>query len=315
MERSRTTCPLCKSSDSTLAYRGTDLLHGGDEEYAYYDCGYCQAVYQWPVPTAEQIHGFYPDDYAVYQPEKPKAPRGLERAVLRSRHGYKHLDAPLWARALAPLVGLFKYRDALPFVEGGRLVDVGCGNGKFLLAMRHLGWEVAGVDMDARAVAVCREQGLEVYEDLESAPGPFDVVTARHVIEHVADPRAFRKSLFGCWVRGRRPMHVHIRTPNADALGRRRYGAYWYANDIPRHLVLFTPGNLLRLFGGRARTRSTPKILLNSRDARRGRAGRASRYGRLARLGARPAVWLSRLVGRGYEIVLDAQWRSPPEEG
>ena len=45
----------------------------------------------------------------------------------------------------------------------GRLLDVGCGNGSYLSLMRTLGWDVAGVDVDPQAVAVCRARGLSVF--------------------------------------------------------------------------------------------------------------------------------------------------------
>ena len=48
--------------------------------------------------------------------------------------------------------------------KGGRLLDVGCGNGLFLEKMRNLGWEVVGVETDEKAVEVARKRfGLDIY--------------------------------------------------------------------------------------------------------------------------------------------------------
>jgi hypothetical protein len=42
--------------------------------------------------------------------------------------------------------------------DKGRLLDIGCGNGRFLDQMRHFGWDVAGVEIDGEAVSVAREK-------------------------------------------------------------------------------------------------------------------------------------------------------------
>ncbi len=78
--------------------------------------------------------------------------------------------------------------------SGGRLLDVGCGNGIFLeLFLRRSGWEVVGVDLSSAAVGRCREKGIHAVqatiEAFDDADG-FDVVTLWEVLEHVFDPLA-----------------------------------------------------------------------------------------------------------------------------
>ncbi len=311
-------CPVCGGA-GRLAWRGRDLLMGLPGVFDYAECEDCGAVYQTPMPDAERIAAFYPEGYTPHRPAPAKAPSALERSVLAAARGYRHLEAPLPA-ALGRLLGLFLYRDAIPFTGGGRLLDVGCGGGRFLRAMRLRGWEVRGVEFDAGAVESCRADGLEVFHgDLAAARFPdasFDVVTARHLVEHLPDPRGFVREVH----RILRPGGLMaLRTPNSRALGRRWFGAHWFANDVPRHLVLFSPENLVRLAGEagfepvRLRTASTPKILLNSWDYRFGVKGRPSRKRRLRRLLARPYVAASMLLGRGDEII--ALFRRPGDDG
>lgn len=311
-------CPVCGGSGSH-AYTGRDLLMHLPGEFSYAECGDCGAVYQAPMPDAQRIASFYPDDYQPYRPGREKRRSALERAVLRSRYGYAHLDSgfPRW---LAGILGAFVHRHAVPFTGSGRLLDVGCGGGKYLRSMRALGWEPEGVEFNRSAVETCRAAGLKVFQgELSEAgfpDGHFDVVTARHVIEHIPAPVDFVTEIHRILKPGGLMV---LMTPNSRALGRGWFGVHWFANDIPRHLVLFSPENLARL-AGRAgfepavvRTSSTPKIVLNSWDYKFGVRGRPSKKRKLRRILARPYVAASTLLGRGDEIF--AIFRKPLDAG
>ena len=300
-------CPICGGT-GRFAYRATDRLHDLPGEFDYAECTDCGAVFQIPMPAAEQIASFYPEEYAPYKPGKQKQPNPLESAVLRSCYGYTQLNSPLpdW---LGRLLGGIFYRDSIPYVSDGRLLDVGCGGGKYLLAMQRIGWQPQGVEFNERAVATCRQSGLEVFQgelaDAGLSDASFDLVTARHVIEHIADPTAFVAEIFRVLKPG--GMMV-IKTPNAQALGRRWFGVDWYANDVPRHLILFSPDNLRLLAerqGFRAditRTFSTPKIVLNSWDYRFGNPSESSKRKKLRRMLARLYVMAAGVTRRGDEV-------------
>jgi len=73
-----------------------------------------------------------------------------------------------------------------------KILDVGCAFGNFL---KHLGprWERCGVDASEYAIGRARELLPEAKFEVSSGgawtlPGPFDVVTALDVLEHMANP-------------------------------------------------------------------------------------------------------------------------------
>lgn len=77
--------------------------------------------------------------------------------------------------------------------KGKKVLDVGCGNGDFLL---HNPREWMGLDCNPQCLANCHARGLHAIKgcvvDLPFPDAHFDVVTAFQVIEHVPYEDAFR---------------------------------------------------------------------------------------------------------------------------
>lgn len=304
----RQRCPICNQSGK-YSYTGQDLLHGIPGEFIYAECMTCGAIYQVPMPKPDQIASFYPGQYDPYRPGKAKERNFLEKSVLRATYDYHHLDSilPDW---IGKQAGMVAYRDSIPFTENGRLLDIGCGGGKFLLSMQQLGWQAEGVEFNKSAVETCRQSGLKVFHGEISGASyldnSFDVVTARHVIEHIAEPSSFLAEIY----RILKPSGIMVlKTPNSHALGRKWFGTNWFPNDVPRHLILYSPVNL-RLLAEKhgfceknIQTFSTPKCILNSWDYLRGsQQGRPSKKCKWRRMLARFYVIAANSIHRGDEI-------------
>jgi 2-polyprenyl-3-methyl-5-hydroxy-6-metoxy-1,4-benzoquinol methylase len=78
-----------------------------------------------------------------------------------------------------------------PLEAATRWLDFGCGNGGLVRYLaRHAGCSVVGWDEGA-IVDVARSRDIPILEDHElDGAGPFDVITAIEVLEHVSDPHA-----------------------------------------------------------------------------------------------------------------------------
>ena len=302
-------CPVC-NQPSTYNFSSRDLMFNHQTRYDYHRCVACHFVFQHPLPSLENIAAFYPDDYSVYEEQsRLKSVSGIRKSILKKYYGYSHLSTSAFDDLVCPILKLFNRKFEVPYTKNGKLLDVGCGNGRYLDGMKKLGWQTQGVEFNASAVEVCKLSGLTVHHgDLFSAhfdSNSFDVINVSHVIEHVPNPLAFFTEL----ARVLKPNgSLVIKTPNSMALGRRLFNTNWYANDVPRHLYLFSHQNLLVLANScglkmqQFKTSSTPKIILNSLDYVAENTKTPSKKVKWKRLLARLYVWLAQYKQQGDEI-------------
>lgn len=255
-------CPLCGGEERKVLYSGLeDRLFGAPGEWTLRECGLCGVVLLDPRPTEEDVGKAYATYYTHRTTAVPNsflrhARRYVRGGYLANKFGY--VEGVTRPQRLAGLLAYFHpgQRELmnvsvmyLPARHGGRLLEVGFGNGETLAELRRLGWEVEGVDFDAQAVeAAHRDRGLNVrvgtLEDQTYPPDYFDAVVMKHVIEHVHHP----VSLFKECSRILKPGGVLIIvTPNVNAFIHRLYKGNWFDLDPPRHLVLFSKDTIAGL--------------------------------------------------------------------
>ena len=93
-------------------------------------------------------------------------------------------------------------RTALSLVPGGRFIDVGCGEGGLLDAVRsEVGdaWDITGFEISAHRGQRARERGHDVLVSEDGqVPLPdatMDIVASTHVVEHVPDDAGYVREL------------------------------------------------------------------------------------------------------------------------
>ncbi len=113
----------------------------------------------------------------------------------------------------------------------GPVLDLGCGRGEMLEALRDFGIEARGVDADPAMAAACRRIGLAVEEGdavaalRAVAPGSLGGVTAIHLVEHLSAPAWMQ--LVEAAAAALRPGGVLlVETPNPESL-RVGAGLFW----------------------------------------------------------------------------------------
>jgi SAM-dependent methyltransferase len=252
-------CPICGSNASRVQYAQlSDELEGVPGQWEMRQCRGCTSSFLGKRPAPHAIGKAYGSYHTHADPRGEHAGDNGSGLFWRLINGYlNHRFAAgrsparslgRWLIPLFPPIRLqldFFFRH-LPAVRG-RLLDIGCGNGRFLLRAREAGWQVQGLEPDAKAAQAARLAKIPVhvmsFEDLPGA-GIYDVVTCSHVIEHVHSPQALLLSMASHLRPGGM---LWLATPNVLSLGHRTYRAHWRGLEPPRHLQVFCLASLHKL--------------------------------------------------------------------
>lgn len=122
---------------------------------------------------------------------------------------------------------------------GGRLLDIGCNEGRGLARYRANGFEAEGLELNEVAAATARTQGFNVstspLEDFAPAE-LYDVVVLANVLEHATDPRRMLADVRRLL---RNDGQVWISCPNNRSWLQTLFGRYWINWHVPFHLWHF----------------------------------------------------------------------------
>jgi SAM-dependent methyltransferase len=193
----------------------------------------------------------------------------------------------------------------------GRLLDIGCNEGRGLELYKRNGFAPEGLELNANAAAVARSRGFSVHETLIEnfrPAAPYDVAVLSNVLEHALDPRGMLRHVKRVLAPGG---EVWISLPNVDSALAARYGAAWVNWHVPFHIVHFSKARLHRLleeegFAIQESTAITPALwVAQSWIAHRWRADMTAvvRLQRKASL-----VAMAMLVARGLLFPFLAYW-------
>ncbi len=256
-------CPVCGGARRNLLFEGlTDRFFStADGEWRLFQCAECGSAYLDPRPNPESIGRAYGKYFTHVAEDHPVIRRsGHLRTIFHSLvNGYQNArygtgkvptsDLGKWVLPMLPPMRSAADAECrnIPKLPrgGGRLLDVGCGNGGFLLLAKQAGWEVEGLDFDAAAVSTARSRGLDVHhgsiELLSDRNDCYDAITLSHVVEHVHEPVKLLLQLYALLKPGGM---MWLETPNIGSLGATRFGRNWRGLEPPRHLAIFSVGSL-----------------------------------------------------------------------
>ena len=259
-------CPVCGSSKRSPLYQDLeDLVFGvAPGRWDLAQCRHCDSAWLDPRPSPASLGRAYKKYFTHSASDQPIIRRiGILRTVLHdaindylnSRFGLHRkpsIAGGHWLIRLVPPLRAAadtKARHLPPLPDsGGRLLDIGFGNGGFLALAEEIGWDAEGIDFDASAVETARSRGLKVRHgnvtELHTDGAGFDVITLSHVVEHVQQPVLLLEQVFGLLKPGGT---LWCETPNLNARGHRVFGRYWRGLEPPRHLVLFKTSTLFEI--------------------------------------------------------------------
>jgi len=196
-------------------------------------CAGCSNVYLNPRPVTEELPTIYPQNYYAYN--------------------YDAVINPI-ARKAKDVLDAHKITGWMKYVSTGALLDVGCGNGRYLRMLNKLGVpseKLYGVELSQPEIDQVKAAGFNgvcgrIEDVVDQLPqGEFDLIVLLQVLEHVQDPAATVSHLANLLKTGG---VLIIETPNTDGLDARIFkNRYWGGYHFPRHWNLFNKTTLTRL--------------------------------------------------------------------
>lgn len=214
-------CEICNSGEYKVICKNRDYRYGlSKANFTVVKCSLCGLIYLNPRPVEKNLYKFYPKKYY-------ESSLGLIEEKLV---GYLSKQ---------------KILNMEKFKKTGKLLDIGCGTGNFLLEMKNRGYDVCGIDISPQACKIARNKGLKIYNgDLKKHHFPgksFDIVTLWHVFEHLYNPSDILKEI------GRILKDdgiLIIETPNIDCFSFEIFRGYHFHLDSPRHLYHWTKNSM-----------------------------------------------------------------------
>ena len=225
-----TSCPLCGSSGIHKVLTAKDHTVSG-ESFDIWECDECGGRFTQDIPDADTIGRYYKSDNYISHSNT------REGLVNKLYHRVRNITLEQKRKLVQKATGL----------QTGSLLDIGAGTGLFVDTMRKAGWKVTGLEPDETARARAREMNILLNDtsDLLQLPADnFDVVTLWHVLEHVHAVHEYIERVKAVLKKNGK---LIIAVPNYTAADAKKYGEYWAAYDVPRHLYHFSPGSMQAL--------------------------------------------------------------------
>lgn len=218
-------CAFCGADRFATLFHSRDIMYGATGNFTISRCRSCSLVMQNPRPVVEKIAEYYSEGY---EPHTMVSDRENMETFVQGQESRRAL--------------LEKH------VSKGTALDVGSGDGRFLLCLKRAGWKVSGCELVERAALMQRDEfGLEVKSgDLISAGFPsehFDAVTFWSVFEHLYNPLETIVEVERILKPGGK---VIMSVPNFNSVERVVFRGNWFSLSLPYHMFHYTPRTLGR---------------------------------------------------------------------
>lgn len=217
-------CPICQSTEVEFVQ---GKVHG-DIDTNVFRCPECDLDFLETWDDVDYVKSLYEGDKYVFGHNvSPDSTLGLKYDEYSIRYNWlkPHLD------------------------KGKTLLEVGCGDGKFLKMVRDQVSLAEGLELSPPQVEKLRSEGFTCYDVMINEMDPprqYDIVCMFALLEHVPNVRDFLESLKGYL---HRDSQIFLEVPNLNdplvsGADIQEFRNFYYR---PIHLYYFTPASLERL--------------------------------------------------------------------
>lgn len=226
-------CLLCGQPTALVLDGVRDTRFGAPGAWAIHRCAACGLAQTEPRPDAATLKALY-ERYYNFGGESESS-YGRARSKLFSSALYK-----IWLTIDGDVSFHAEH-------GSGRLLDIGCNEGRGLAIYAANGFAAEGLELNANAARLARSRGFIVHECMTAdlpADHSFDRVVLSNVLEHTLDPRATLRDIHGILKPGG---EVWISLPNFDSWLAKIFGRAWINWHVPYHITHFTVARLTAL--------------------------------------------------------------------
>lgn len=195
--------------------------------YQFVKCDDCNFVFCHPMPSQEELNKLYTSNGTDHAVNFPKSASRRRRALGQSLR--------LW-----------------PYCRGGRrAIDIGCGGGFMVDAMRLMGADAYGIDLGSAEIAYATNNFPKCtytqisYDNFQTEKKKFDFVYSSEVIEHVGDLNQYMSLISNITISGGA---VYVTTPDIGSKNRPNNVLSWGPFDDPQHIQFFDEKSMTVLF-------------------------------------------------------------------
>jgi len=215
-------CILCGSDKHSLIF--------SKDQWKIYKCDLCGLGVLNPQPGKDELTALYQNEYfqSHYDNELLSDSTEMRKRLTQETH---------------------RIRFFRKFKKKGKILDIGCGRGYFLLACREKGYDVEGIDISSDAAAyVKKELNIPVHTgevgNIELPDKIYDVITMWHSLEHTNDPNLYIQN--ACkWLKDEGILVIDV--PNYTGYDAQKRRDEWQGWSIPYHFYHFTKDALFTL--------------------------------------------------------------------
>lgn len=240
LEHEASSCPACESPRVTLL----DVLSipkspDGNRVAFLAGCRACGLLFANPRPRQDELYRYYLPDgpWAAPRAERMRKIEAVDARWQRSKKPRPKAALPRKSRCLFDALAAHVPVYAPP--PGAKILDFGCGDGKFLNRFQDCGWVTHGIEPSTSAA-------FSRHARLTSPPqdASFDFVFLNHVLEHVDAPLALLRQLANALREGG---VLFVSVPRLDTLP--AHGDLDYCISGRRHVMCFSETCLRGLLG------------------------------------------------------------------
>lgn len=207
-------------------------MFGFNEYFDYLECGYCGCLQLLKIPT--NMEKYYPPTYFSFQPHG-KWKTFFRRQWAAYAYAAKNPLGWIITALYGPKQAILAVRRAGVSPEEF-ILDVGCGSGRLLLDLGHIGYRhLTGIDPFI-AHDIDYGNGVTILKKhISETRGSFSLVMLHYSFEHMDNPLETMKDIARLIRPGGKAI---LRIPIVSSWAWAQYGVHWVNLDAPRHLFL-----------------------------------------------------------------------------